>query len=100
MLTEDVLASVRSAPKVGGSWEDCNTCGNGIKFYAEGMFRRRQLWPEPTWMVAGTVQPSTPGPGWLWSIGYGVDEQGSAPSAEEAMQAADAALRGRNWRLF
>lgn len=99
MSTEDVIASARSAPAVMGPWVDCNTCGNGVRMYREGMWSRHQVLPTSSGGHA-CVQPATPGPGWLWSIGYEKGDGGLSETAENAMAAADAALTAKGYRLM
>ena len=96
---EIVLASLRAAPQIASAWEDCNTCGGGVKLYADGMWVRRRAWPEPTWMSVAYVHPMTPGPGWSFSLDH-EEYHGGFATAEEAQRAADESLRKKGVLLL
>ena len=97
MRVDDVLDTLRSAPRVAGPWANCNDFPNGVRLYAQGMFHRLRAWPEPTWVAMVHVQPMTPGPGWSWWV---TDKlRGTAATCEEAQRLADEALQHDGWRL-
>lgn len=96
--TEDVLQSLRLAPKIAGAWEDCNRVG-GVTLTQKGMWCRRCLYPGPNWYLIVFVQYS--GDSWTWSIPKNSTQSvGFQGSLEEAKADADRALRELGWRLL
>ena len=82
-----------------GPWVDCNVLGNGVRMAREGMWRRSMVRHPVPQDRSACVIPSTPGPGWVWSIGYGTGESGIVATVEEAKAAADKALVALGYSL-
>jgi hypothetical protein len=87
--TEDMLTSLRAAPKVSGPW--VRACGRDS-------WIRTRTWPEPTWPMAAFVHRSGLD-GWWWSTHGAEEVRGHAATADEARQCADAALLASGWRI-